>query len=312
MVLSVVRARARTGQIPTRPIVLCFTADEEAGGSYGARWLAEHHRDALEGCSEAIGEVGGYSYTLNGQRLYLIETAEKGMVWLRLRATGAAGHGSMLQDRNPITALTEAVAKIGRHQWPVVLTDTMRALFSQVAEMTGDDPSDVDRLLCHFGPGRRMLGAAVCNTANPTMLEAGYKVNVVPGLATAYVDGRFLPGGREDFLQTLTDLAGEHVSIDIDHEDIALEVSFAGDLVDAMCAALLEHDPGARIAPYVMSGGTDAKSWSRLGIPGYGFSPLRLPHDLDFTALFHGVDERVPVDALEFGARVLDRFLDLA
>jgi acetylornithine deacetylase/succinyl-diaminopimelate desuccinylase-like protein len=312
MVLSVVRARARAGRIPGRPIVLCFTADEEAGGLYGARWLAEHHRDALEGCSEAIGEVGGYSVTLNGQRLYLIQTAEKGMVWLRLRATGAAGHGSLLQERNPITALAEAVARVGRHSWPVEIADTMTVLLAEIADITGDDASDLDRVLGHFGPQRRMLGAALRNTSNPTMLEAGYKLNVVPGEAVAYVDGRFLPGDRDEFLRTITELVGDAVDIEVVHEDVALEAPFEGHLIEAMCSALLEHDPGARVAPYLMFGGTDAKSWSRIGIPGYGFSPLRLPDDLDFSALFHGVDERVPVDALEFGARVLDRFLDLA
>jgi acetylornithine deacetylase/succinyl-diaminopimelate desuccinylase-like protein len=312
MVLSVVRARTRAHAVPDRPIVLCFTADEEAGGVLGAHWLVDHHPAALEGCTEAIGEVGGQSVTINGQRLYLVETAEKGMCWLRLRATGTAGHGSMLQYDNAVTALSEAVARIGRHEWPVQMTTTMTALFNEVAAITGDDPTDHETMLRHFGLAGRMLGAGIRNISNPTMLESGYKLNVVPGEAVAYIDGRYLPGTKDEFLATLQQLLGDKVSIEPVHDDIALEIPFEGDLVDAMRTSLLEHDPGARIAPYLMPGGTDSKAWSKLGITGYGFSPLRLPPDLDFAALFHGVDERVPIDGLEFGARVLDRFLDLA
>jgi acetylornithine deacetylase/succinyl-diaminopimelate desuccinylase-like protein len=312
MVLSVVRARTRAKEIPQRPVVLCFTADEEAGGVLGAHWLVDRHPEALEGCTEAIGEVGGQSVTINGQRIYLVETAEKGMCWLRLRATGTAGHGSMLQSDNAVTTLSEAVARIGRHRWPIQMTDTMTALFNEIAEVTGGDSTDHEAMLSHFGPAGRMLGAGIRNISNPTMLESGYKLNVIPGEAVAYIDGRYLPGSKEEFLATLQQLVGDKVSIEPVHDDIALEVPFEGDLVEAMCTSLLEHDPGARIAPYLMPAGTDSKAWSKLGITGYGFSPLRLPEDLDFAALFHGVDERVPIDGLEFGARVLDRFLDLA
>ena len=312
MVLSVVRARTRAGQLPQRPIVLCFTADEEAGGVLGAHWLVEHHPEVIEGCTEAIGEVGGQSVTINGQRVYLIETAEKGMCWLRIRASGTAGHGSMLQSDNAVTTLSEAVARLGRHSWPVQMTDTMTALFNEIADLTGEDSTDHEALLGYFGPAGRMLGAGIRNISNPTMLESGYKLNVIPGHAVAYIDGRYLPGTREEFLATVRQLLGDKISIELVHDGIALEVPFRGDLVDAMRTSLLDQDPGARVAPYLMPGGTDSKAWSKLKITGYGFSPLLLPADLDFASLFHGVDERVPIDGLEFGARVLDRFLDLA
>jgi acetylornithine deacetylase/succinyl-diaminopimelate desuccinylase-like protein len=155
-----------------------------------------------------------------------------------------------------------------------------------------------------------MLGAVIRHTTNPTMLGAGYKVNVVPGEATAHVDGRFLPGYEDEFFATLAELVGENVSVSYVSRQHALENTFDGDVADAITASLLEADPGALVAPYLMSAGTDAKHWKKLGIRSFGFVPLRLPPDLDFTALFHGVDERVPVDALEFGARVLDSFLD--
>ena len=312
MLLSVVRARARAGAVPRRPLVLCFTADEEAGSKRGSHWLVERHRDAFDGCTEAIGEVGGYSVAVGDQRLYLIETGEKGMLWMRLRARGAAGHGSMRHPDNAVTTLAEAVARIGRYEWPVHVTDAMAALIEQVRTVSGETAEDPDTVLGNVGPASRMLGAAIRNTTNPTMLAAGYKVNVVPGEATAYIDGRFLPGQREHLAQTLDELVGDLVDIEVVNDDIALETSFDGHLVDAMCQAIREQDAAARIAPYLMSGGTDGKAWDRLGIRCLGFTPLRLPADLDFTALFHGVDERVPADALEFGARALDRFLDLA
>ncbi|MFC6285225.1 M20/M25/M40 family metallo-hydrolase [Nocardioides sp. GCM10027113] len=312
MLLATVRARTRAGRVPSRPITLCFTADEEAGGHKGAEVLVDRHRDQLEGCTEAVGEVGGFSATVNGRRLYLIEAAEKGMAWMRLTSRGRAGHGSMINRENAITDLTAAVARIGAHEWPVRLTPTMKVLLASVAELVGTEatPENAESLIEEFGGAARMLGAVIRNTANPTMLDAGYKVNVIPTEATAHVDGRFLPGFEDEFFATLAELCGENVEIDFVSHQQPWEVPYEGEIVDAMTRALLAEDPDAVVAPYLMSGGTDAKHFNRLGLRSYGFAPLRLPADLDFTALFHGVDERVPVDALEFGARVFDRFLD--
>ena len=314
MLLSVVRARQRAGAVPERPMVLCFTADEEAGGHKGAEYLVNKHSDLLADCTEAIGEVGGWSATVRGQRVYLIEAAEKGMAWMRLTAKGNAGHGSMRHPDNAVTELAAAVARIGRHEWPVRLTPSMQVLLSAIGEIAGVEatPENAEALVEEFGSAARMLGAVIRHSTNPTMLSAGYKVNVVPGEATAHVDGRFLPGFEDEFFDTLSELVGENISIDWVSKQAALETTFDGDLVDAITASILDEDPGARVAPYLMSGGTDAKHWRKLGIRSFGFAPLRLPAELDFTALFHGVDERVPVDALEFGARVFDRFLDRA
>jgi acetylornithine deacetylase/succinyl-diaminopimelate desuccinylase-like protein len=160
-----------------------------------------------------------------------------------------------------------------------------------------------------LGDLARIVGATLRNTANPTMLKAGYKHNVIPQVAEAYVDCRFLPGMEEELLATIDELIGPEVRRETLVRDIALETSFDGSLVDAMVAAIEAEDPGARAVPYCLSGGTDNKSFSLLGIRGFGFSPLRLPADLNFAGMFHGVDERVPVDSLQFGVRVLDRFL---
>ncbi|MFT4188486.1 MAG: M20/M25/M40 family metallo-hydrolase [Aeromicrobium sp.] len=310
--LAVVRQRQREGRLPDRPITLIFTADEEAGGVLGAQWLADHRPDVFEGCTEAIGEVGGFSTEVGGQRLYLIETGEKGIAWMRLTATGTAGHGSMKAPDNALTHLSRALVALGEHDWPAEPGPSMRTLLAKVRELTGETSADPDVLLEHFGPAARMLGAGVRNSTNATMLQAGYKHNVIPGEAVAYVDGRYLPGHGGTFMPEVQRIVGERVRVDTHLADIALEYPFEGDLIDAMTVALHRNDPEAHIAPFVMSGGTDAKAWSRHGITSYGFAPLRLPADLDFTALFHGVDERVPVDALQFGCQVLDDFLDLA
>jgi acetylornithine deacetylase/succinyl-diaminopimelate desuccinylase-like protein len=312
MLLAVVRHRQRTGRVPERPVRLVFTADEEAGGHAGAQFLVEEHRDELEGCTEAVGEVGGFSTTVRGRRLYLIEAAEKGMAWLRLTARGTAGHGSMLNPDNAVARLTAAVARIGAYEWPVRLTPTMEVLLATVADLAGTEvtPDNAEDLVQEFGGATRMLGAVISNTCQPTMLQAGYKVNVVPTEATAYVDGRFLPGYEQEFLDTLDELVGEGITVDALSHQQPWETPYDGTLVASMERSILAEDPDGVVAPYLMSGGTDAKHFRSLGVRAYGFAPLRLPDDLDFTALFHGVDERVPTDALEFGARVLDRFLD--
>jgi acetylornithine deacetylase/succinyl-diaminopimelate desuccinylase-like protein len=314
MVLAVMRQRLREGRRPPRDVVLAFLADEEAGGEFGARWLTDNHPELFEGVTEAIGEVGGFSATLGGQRLYLVQTAEKGMAWLRLTLRGAAGHGSMLHPGNVVTDLAETVARIGRHEWPTRLTPAAGEFLKAAAETMGIEAGsgpDLARLVLEkLGPLARMIGATVSNTANPTILKAGYKVNVIPGLATADVDGRFVPGYGDEFLAEIDGLLGAGVQREFIHHDIAVETEFDGALCDAMTAAILSADPSARVVPYCLSGGTDAKSFSRLGIRCFGFAPLRLPADLDFFGMFHGVDERVPVSALRFGVRVLDDFLD--
>jgi acetylornithine deacetylase/succinyl-diaminopimelate desuccinylase-like protein len=311
--LAVLRQRLAEGRRPPRDVVVTFLADEEAGGSWGARWLTDNHPEIFEGVTEAIGEVGGFSVTLGGKRLYLLQTAEKGMAWMRLMAQGTAGHGSMLNDDNAVTELAEAIARLGRYEWPVRETEAAFAFAREACAALGVDfdPADPAAVLGKLGPIAKMVGATLTNTANPTMLSAGYKVNVVPQVATAQVDGRFLPGHEDEFFAEIDSLIGPAVRREQVHHDIAVETSFDGDLVGAMVTALRAEDPEGRMVPYCLSGGTDAKSFSRLGIRCFGFTPLRLPAELDFAGMFHGVDERVPVAALQFGVRVLDNFLDI-
>jgi acetylornithine deacetylase/succinyl-diaminopimelate desuccinylase-like protein len=278
MALALARQFQRDGTVPPRELVFAFLADEEAGGSWGAHWLVEHRPDLFEGITEAVGEVGGYSLTVDRpdgseKRLYLVETAEKGLAWMKLTADATAGHGSFLHADNAVTEVAEAVARIGRHTFPLVISDSVAEFLAAVSEESGldlsPDAADLETSLFKLGSLARIIGATLRDTANPTMLRAGYKAT---------------------------------------HLD-SYETTFDGDLVDAMNAAILAHDPQARTVPYMMSGGTDAKAFAKLGIRCFGFAPLQLPRELDFAALFHGVDERVPVDSVLFGTRVLEHFL---
>ncbi len=314
MILATVRQLVRSGTRPARDVVVAFFADEEAGGVFGARYAVDNHPELFEGATEAISEVGGFSLELSGRRTYLLQTAEKGLAWLRLVAGGRAGHGSQVNHDNAVTHLAAAVARIGAYRWPLTITPTVDQLMRGVADLTGlpYDPADesaVAEIVRALGPAAAFVGATVRTTTNPSLLSAGYKANVIPGQAEAVVDMRLLPGHEDEAMTTLRTLAGDAVRIEPIHQDIALEAPFTGDLVDAMVDALVAEDPGATVLPYSLSGGTDNKSLARLGITGYGFAPLQLPPELDFAGMFHGVDERVPIDSLRFGVRVLDRLL---
>lgn len=316
MILAAVREMTRAGVQPPRDLVVAFFADEEAGGVKGSHFLVENHPELFDGVTEAISEVGGYSVTVTGQdgrprRAYLLQTAEKGIAWLRLTATGRAGHGSVPNHENAIVRLAEAISRIAAHTWPREYIASVRELLDGLSELTGVPWGDgeLDVLLDRLHGSQGFVRATLSDTSNVTMLDAGYKQNVVPQHAHANVDCRFLPGHEDALLATVRELAGEHVTVEVLQRDISLEVPFEGALVEAMAAALRAEDPNARVLPYCLSGGTDNKALATLGITGYGFAPLRLPPDLDFAPMFHGVDERVPIDSLRFGVRVLLRLL---
>ncbi|MDI3417375.1 M20/M25/M40 family metallo-hydrolase [Streptomyces luteolus] len=319
MILAVVRAWARAGVRPRRDLVIAFTADEEASATDGSGFLADQHPGLFEGCTEGISESGAFTYhAAPDLQLYPIAAGERGTGWLKLTARGRAGHGSKVNRANAVSALAAAVARIGQYEWPVRLTPTVRAALAELARLHGLQADvtapdfDVDSLVGKLGRAAELVEPTVRGSANPTMMQAGYKVNVIPGEAVAYVDGRFLPGGEEEFRETLDQLTGPAVDWEFHHREVALEAPVASPTYDRMRAAVEEFAPEGHVVPYCMSGGTDAKQFSRLGITGYGFSPLKLPPGFDYQALFHGVDERVPVDALHFGVRVLDRFLRTA
>jgi acetylornithine deacetylase/succinyl-diaminopimelate desuccinylase-like protein len=311
MIIAVARDFKRTGYVPPRDIIFAFMSDEEAGGSFGSQWLVDTHPDLFTDATEAVSEVGGFSISLgDDQRAYLVAAAEKGVAWATLKATGRAGHGSFTNDNNAVSRIAQAVAALGSYEFPIIHTATVDALLSSLTELTGMEfpEDDLESAVAKIGSVSRIVNATLRNTANPTMLKAGYKANVIPSTAQATVDCRVLPGSEDTFRELVAEIVGDEIEIDWVWQP-PLEFPFEGDLVEAMKAALQTEDPNGRAVPYMLSGGTDNKAFARLGIAGYGFAPLRLPPDLDFAALFHGVDERVPVDSLLFGTRVLDRLL---
>lgn len=312
MILAAVLRMSREGRRPRRDLIIAFFADEEDNGRWGAGRIVADRPELFAGATEAVSEVGGFSADIAGRRAYLIQTGEKGLHWTKMIAEGTAGHGSAVQRDNPVVTLGEAVAAIGAHRWPIEYTKTTRALMEQLSELTGIpfDEEDPAPLLEATGSTAKFIAATLQNTSNPTALDAGYKHNVVPGSAEALVDARTLPEQDAKVAATLAELAGEKVRFELQNGGPSLEVPFSGALVEGMVSSLRAEDPEAVVLPYMLGGGTDNKHLAALGISGYGFAPLRLPAELDFTGMFHGVDERVPVDALQFGVRVLHRFLE--
>ncbi|HAN25964.1 MAG: hypothetical protein CMH36_08605 [Microbacterium sp.] len=309
MILTSVADILRAGEQPERDLIVTFFADEENGGVEGSALVVRDRPEWFSGATEAISEVGGFSIDVAGRRAYLLQVGEKALLWVRLVARGAAGHGSRWHPDNAVTRLAEAVAALGRVPWEVRLTETTAALLAAVADLTGADVDDPDAAADLFGPAAAFIRPSLRTTANPTGLAGGYKHNVIPDRAEATVDIRVLPGTEDEVLAEVQRIVGDDIAIEIVVRDIGLETPFSGSLVDAMVASLQDADPGVPVVPYLLGAGTDNKALSRLGIAGYGFAPLRLPSGFDFTGMFHGVDERVPLDALTFGQDVLTRLL---
>jgi acetylornithine deacetylase/succinyl-diaminopimelate desuccinylase-like protein len=314
MMLALARSFAREGYRPPRDIVLAFVADEEDTGEYGAGFLAKQHRELFEGVTTAIGESGGNAVHLpDGSRLYAIATGERGSAWMRLIAHGKAGHGSRRNPENAVAILAEAITRLSRHQWPVHLTPTVSTLLDGLSKHLGItvDPADPDSV-AQLGEAVRVVQATLSNSLNPTMLHAGYKLNVIPSEATAGVDGRILPGAQAEFFATVDELLGD--SITREFASFSAPVSASHETADfaAMAAAVTAHDPDALVLPFCMAGGTDAKAFSSIGIACYGFSPGTSPAGFSYSDYVHGVDEHVLVDSLAFGVRVLDTYLRTA
>ncbi|HEV2780237.1 MAG TPA: M20/M25/M40 family metallo-hydrolase [Actinophytocola sp.] len=316
MLLTVVHRWAAEGRGPRRGLVLAFVADEEDRGDYGAHWLVDEHAELFAGCRAAIGESGGYTIPMrsaSGRRvqLYPVGTAERGTSHLMLTATGRAGHGSRRNDDNAVVTLVNALARLAAHRWPVRLIPAVRAYIERTGAALGVevDLSDVDATLARLGPAAKLAESTVRNSTTPTVLNAGYKVNVIPGVAQAQVDTRVLPGTEEELLSEVDALLGPGVRRDFITRQPPVQAPVDSPWFTAMADALRAEDPDAVVVPYCMGGGTDAKAFSQLGMDCFGFAPLLLPEGFDYRAMAHGVDERVPIEGLRFGANVLDRFL---
>lgn len=309
--LAVVVAMVRAGRRPARDVVLAFVADEEDGGAYGAGYLVDEHPELFAGVTEAVSESGGHTVWTRGERLYPIAVGERGSAWMRLTATGTAGHASKANPDNAVVRLVSGLARLATHDWPVRPPAATQALLARVGEILGMDLSgDPDDAIARLEPPVRSLVEATLRcSATPTMLDAGYKVNVIPGTATAYVDGRTLPDSSAEFTATVDRLLGPGIERVWVGRDDALQVPAEGPLMAAMTAAVLAADPAGHVVPFLMSGGTDAKAFSRLGIAGYGFAPMGVPEGTNNYTLAHGIDEHITLDGLRFGVDVFDHFL---
>jgi acetylornithine deacetylase/succinyl-diaminopimelate desuccinylase-like protein len=310
--LAIIRSWMRSGTRPCRKLVFAFLADEEAGGERGAKWLVSDKPHLFDGCTIAVGEVGGFSFQSprSGRRLYFVETAEKGMCWIEVEATGDAGHGSAVRRDSAPLALVRALSKLAAHEFPIRMTRTTSDMLRRLGQELEIelDPANLSDARNELSPILSVIESSIRNTANITELHSGNKVNVIPGTALAKIDGRFLPGCRDDFIADINSLLGPGVKSRQIILNDALETADQGSL-GPMARSLRAEDPDAVVIPYLLSAGTDAKYFSKLGMHCFGFCPLRLPKGLDFFKLFHGVDERIPVDALRFSVRVLGSFL---
>lgn len=320
MELSVMLALHRSGQPLRREVIFASLADEEAGGIYGAMHWVQERPDLFADAAgrravAAINEVGGYSMTVGGRRVYGIQVAEKGILWTRVRSSGTPSHGSMPSPDNAAIKLAEAVARLAADPRPARVTPTVRRFFEglgldDVARLAGQgDEAGASRLLAELVDDdvlRRSLEAMLRDTVTPNMIHAGNKFNVVPGAGEAEVDVRTLPGtDQQGILAHLQEVAGDAVRVEAILEMPAVEWPADAEIVRLMEDALQAADPEATPLPMMITPGTDAKAFALLGIPSYGFAPLRLDAGVPFLSLFHANDERIPASGLRFGLPVL-------
>lgn len=293
-----------------RDIILAFLADEEDGGHLGAHHLVDTQPDLFAGATHAVGEVGGYSIDVNGKRAYLVQTAEKSLTWLRLVSEGEAGHGSRVYNSTAVTRLADAIARLSAHEWPIELLETTEMLVAELRQMLGlPQTLSEEEVVLSLGAGAGFVHGSLKATANTTVIRAGEKQNVVPAYADALVDVRALPGSEEKVIRQIQHIVGVGIRVEVIKNIPGIEASPSGTIMQTALAALREFDPECAVIPYMLPGGTDNKAFSKLGIEGYGFAPLQLPASFDFAGMFHNVDERVPLSALDFGTDVLTSFL---
>jgi acetylornithine deacetylase/succinyl-diaminopimelate desuccinylase-like protein len=316
---ALVLARLKSeGVVPKRDVIFAGVADEEAGCDLGSKWLVDHHPELVK-AEFALGEVGGFTVRVNGAVLYPIMTAEKGAVWMKLRVKGAPGHGSLPKGDNAVGKLGAAIGRLAAARLPFHRTRVVENYLRAVSA-TQKFPNSfflrnlyvrrIAALVLGKLPDRGVaaaLAASLSNTAVPTVLKAGYKTNVVPGVAEAEVDGRTLPTQTsKDLIEEIKKVMEEDVEIEILRDMPPVESDAGTPLFQLCCDAVKKHHSGATPVPYLAPGFTDAKNWSRLGTQCYGFMPVQFPDDgVKFGDLFHGHDERIPVEGLKWGVNVL-------
>ncbi|MGD9322027.1 MAG: M20/M25/M40 family metallo-hydrolase, partial [Desulfobacteraceae bacterium] len=308
----------RAGVPLKRDLIFCGVADEETGGDYGAQFMVNEHPDKVR-AEYSISEVGGFPLEMFGTRFYLIQVAQKGMCWLRIKMRGDPGHGSFPNRNSALIKAAGIAATLGARRLP---QHNVEAATRFIKLLSGHlkfpkniifkqllNPVLSNIILDRVIPQKDMaqaLEAMLHNTANPTVIRAGEKTNVIPSEAILEVDGRPLPGfTKEDFIKEVRTLIGDEAEIEVFREVAAAEAPAGDPIVDLMDEIISRQDPGALVAPYLVTGSTDATHWKKLGMKCYGFSPVKLPQDASFTSLFHGHDERIPIEGFRFGLKVL-------
>jgi acetylornithine deacetylase/succinyl-diaminopimelate desuccinylase-like protein len=318
MSVTVVRLLARLDVPLRRDLLLAAVADEEAGCAMGSAYLVDHHPDKVR-AGFALGEVGGFTLNLGRRPVYPVQVAEKGVCWMRIRTRGATGHGSLPRDDSAVVRLAEAVTRASR-RLPLHPSPVVRRFIAALADAQPRPARDLLPLLLQprlsnlvldrmvrDPTAARGLNAVLRNTVSPTVLRAGYKINVIPGEAVAELDGRIAVGSDErELLAELGAVLGPEVELEVLRSIPPIVASPDTELFELVAGVVAEHHPGAVAVPSVTPGFTDAKYWSELGATCYGFSPVRLePSDGVFADLFHGDDERVPVAGFKAGLRML-------
>lgn len=319
MTLATLLDWANAGTKPRRDIVVAFVADEEDKGDHGALWLVKEHPELFAGVEAAIGESGGAATILAGAdgapvHLYPVAVGERGTLHIRVRATGTSGHGSRPVEPNAVKILVSAMDRVGNYRWPLTLTPIVRAYIERTtaalgftADLTGEE--GVQAAIEAMGSAGAVAAVTVRSSSTPTVLRAGYKVNVIPGVAEADIDIRALPGTVEETLATIDGLLGDGISREFLSCQPPTSSPSDSHWFAEMAAALTRHDPAAVVVPYCMGGGTDAKAFAPLGISCYGFSPMGADPQGRSPAGVHGIDERVPVAGLVTGQLILEDFL---
>jgi len=321
MCTAIMRRLAATNTVLDRDIIFAGVADEEAGCDLGSRFLVENHRQLVE-AEYAIGESGGFSLHLGDTTFFPIQVAEKGFCWVRARITGEPGHGSMPRQDSVVTRLGEALAKLGNASLPLHATDHVSRFLDAVRAQQPALIQPLVRLLARpqllarvakLLPGvsvARSFSALLANTAAATVVRAGAKTNVIPGVAEFEIDGRTLPGQTdEDLLRELRAVLGPDVELEIIKSAPPIVTEpYESPVFESMRRQINTREPAAVVIPYMIPGFTDAKYFSQTGARWYGFSPVKIEKGsgIKFADMFHGHDERVPVAGLAWGAEVLD------
>ena len=319
MMVSAFLRAAREGTELPGDVILCVLADEENGGDFGAKFLVEDHAHLFEGVRYSLGEFGGFSLEFGGRRLYPIQVAEKQICWLKARVPGRGGHGAMVQRGGTMSRLGKFLRDLDRKRLPVHITPAARAQIEAMANAVSRPQRDIllallkprltDRVLPLLGERARTTEPLLRNTVNATIVRAGEKVNVVPAFVDVELDARALPGfGPDDVIGELQEIVGDDIELELVRYDAGPPEPRL-DEFETLAGIIRELEPGSVPVPLLQAGVTDARFFAQLGIQNYGFLPLKLPGDFAFTGLIHAADERVPADAIEFGAEAVFRAL---